>query len=184
MSEETKPETPWGAPATPVENQYGAMETVAPTTPTEPEVPVAEGDGFTLEDMPDIGKLPKATYRVRCTKVEKKPSKAGNNMLVLDFEVLSPETVEFEGKKLVTAGTKFRQWFVWAHNSQLKLNLLSLQRGFDLPKKRYLNVQKLEQDITEYMVKWNRRPIHFIVIFQLHSKIWKISLNSFVHTVK
>lgn len=52
-------------------------------------------------------KIPQGVYTVRINKAEKGMSKAQKPKVVLSFEIISPEQVEFAGAKYGIAGRKF-----------------------------------------------------------------------------
>lgn len=121
--------------------------------------PVDTGNegGFSLEDMPEIGFLPRAPYRVVCKEIEAKVSGGGNEMFVLDFEVLSPDIMEVgtgaDAKKYTTAGTKFRAWFVFNQSAMFKPSVIGLARGFGIPARKYRNLADLVAQIKGFMTE-------------------------------
>ena len=113
-------------------------------------------EGFTIDSIPETGILPKGIYRAHCLKAEPKISKNGNLMFVADLEILSPESLnDAEGKPKVTAGTKFKKWFVWPEsttNPAFKRKLKGLCRAFGIPTTQvYRSTQQMQDSIMAYL---------------------------------
>lgn len=74
------------------------------------------------------GYVPDGVYTVLIHSIQQSQSKAGNAMLVLDCEVMAPETVAHVNNRnevvvFATAHTKFRAWWTFALNDFLADNV-------------------------------------------------------------
>jgi len=91
--------------------------------------PVSSGASET--DKPNIPRVPKSTYQLRCKNVKYATSRADKPMLVFEFELIAPATRMVEGVEYRIAGMEFL-FYCSLENTR---NLKTVHKAMDLPLK-------------------------------------------------
>lgn len=72
----------------------------------------------TTSTLTQTDRLPKQRYSLRCLKEEFGPSKSsGNLMITRKWEIVSPETIEINGKQVEIAGVELNPQYVVIRNN-------------------------------------------------------------------
>ena len=72
-----------------------------------------------LDEVSDGGRpyLKKDTYSARIIEAEFTTSKAGSPMIVLQWELVAPESVDIDGNSVRIAGLQFREYWAFAERA-------------------------------------------------------------------
>ena len=104
------------------------------------------------------GFVPDGVYSVLIHAAEKQTSKTGNPMIVLDAEVVAPETVAHVNNRnevttYATAHSKFRAWWSFAVNDYLKANIEKCVTFGVTLREDYATPAELINDVIDQLVE-------------------------------